>query len=275
MIQKQLKPIQKELLRFFKEFEPILKKNKIEYFACGGTMIGAVREKGFIPWDDDIDLFMTRPNYDKLLDLARKNGGKIGDFDVACGELENSLLPFCKIFDKRYKLNAKGVEGDEDYLFLDIFPLDAVPDDDAERAEYFAKIMKMRKAVAISRLTYRGLFDVSKNKLTYPVKVLIKLVNKCSGNDKKLLKKYLDLCKKYQSQFGKTKWTNSNVWGKGEIENIHTDNMSIKKFPFEDIKINVFADYDYYLTNDYGDYMKRPEESERESHDIEIVKENK
>ena len=270
---KELKPIQKELLRFFKEILPLFEKNGIEYYACGGTMIGAVREKGFIPWDDDIDLFMTRPNYEKLMDVARKNGGKLGRFDVACGEIENSLLPFCKIFDKKYPLNAKGVEGDEDYLFLDVFPLDAVPDDDEERKEYLAEIQKKRKTVAISRLTYKGLFDVTKNKLVFPIKAAIKFKNKVSGNDKKILKEYLDFCKKYE--FGKTKWTNSNVWGKGEIENIHTDNMKPKKFPFEDMKINVFADYDFYLTNDYGDYMKRPEETEREAHDIEIIKEEK
>ena len=167
---KELKPIQKELLRFLKEVLPLFSKNGIEYFACGGTMIGAVREKGFIPWDDDIDLFMTRPNYDKLMEIAKKNGGKLGEFDVACGELGNSLLPFCKIFDKRYPLNAKGVEGDEDYLFLDIFPLDAVPDDDNERKEYLNEIQRKRKTVAISRLTYKGLFDVTKNKIIFPCK---------------------------------------------------------------------------------------------------------
>jgi len=75
-MKKELKPIQKELLRFFKELIPLLEENKIDYFACGGTMIGAVREKGFIPWDDDIDLFMTRPNYDKLMEVARKNNNK-------------------------------------------------------------------------------------------------------------------------------------------------------------------------------------------------------
>ena len=55
MANKTLKPIQKELLRFLKELQVLLDDNNIDYFACGGTMIGAVREKGFIPWDDDID----------------------------------------------------------------------------------------------------------------------------------------------------------------------------------------------------------------------------
>ncbi|MBR1801841.1 LicD family protein [Candidatus Saccharibacteria bacterium] len=273
MAKKELKPIQKELLRLFKEVVPLFEKNGIEYFACGGTMIGAVREKGFIPWDDDIDLFMTRPNYDKLMDIARKNNGKIGEFDVACGEINNSLLPFCKIFDKRYKLNAKGVEGDEDYLFLDIFPLDAVPDDENERKEFFDEIEKKRKIVAISRLTYKGLFDVTKNKIIFPVKAIIKFKNQLLGKDKKLLEEYLEFCKKYPFESGKCYW--GNTWGKIFDVDVTKDDVKTLKKPFEDTKINVMKGYDKYLTAVFGDYMKRPEESEQDAHEIKIIKEEK
>lgn len=271
MSQKQLKPIQKELLRFFKEFKTILDENKIEYVACGGTMIGAVREKGFIPWDDDIDLFMTRPNYDKLMDLARKNDGKINGFDVACGELNNSLLPFCKVFDKRYRLNAKGVEGDEDYLFLDIFPLDAVPDNIDERKAYYKEIEKRRKRVAVSRLTYKGLWDATKNKALFPVKVLVKIINKLYG-DKKILNDYIDFCTKYNNESCSCVW--DNTWGNMKYRiNLPKVDLDPIDMPFEDTKMRVMKGYDAYLTAIFGDYMKRPKVSERETHEIEIIKE--
>lgn len=268
---KKLRPIQKELLRFIKELIPILEKNKIDYFACGGTMIGAVREKGFIEWDDDIDLFMTRPNYDKLLDLARKNNGKLGSFDVACGELENSLLPFCKIFDKRYMLNDKGVEGDEDYLFIDIFPLDAVPEDINEEEAYFKEILKKRKLVGVGRIKYGYLFTITKNKLAVLPKMLLKVYVDIKG-PKKVLKEYLDLCKKYNKDYEKTNLLSSTVWGKGTKENITKDDTKTIKMPFEDIEIKVPKGYDTYLTSLFGDYMTPPKAQNRESHDIEIIK---
>ena len=270
MKKEKLSNIQQELLRLLKDTDKALKKYGISYYACGGTMIGAIREKGFVPWDDDIDLFMTRPEYEKLMEIARKNDNKIGEhLYVACGEIGNSLLPFCKIFDKRYALNDKGVEGDEDYLFIDIFPLDAVPDDAEERATFFKEVFKQRKLVTVSRIKYSYLWTISKNKLLFFPKVLVKTYVNLKGREK-VLRKYLDLCKKYE--FGTTTYTNSNIWGKGEKENIHTDKLKPIPFPFEDTKINVFEDYDWYLTNDYGDYMTRPEHKDRETHEIEIIK---
>jgi lipopolysaccharide cholinephosphotransferase len=270
-MKKKLSPIQVELLRLFKEIRDLLEKNKIEYFACGGTLIGAVREKGFIPWDDDIDLFMTRPNYDKLLKLARKNNGKIGKFDVACSELDNSLLPFCKIFDKRYALNDKGVEGDENYLFIDIFPLDAIPEDRAEQAEYFAKIFKMRKLAGVSRIKYSYLWHITENKALFLPKVILKTYVNLRG-PKIYLRKYIELCKKYNQNYKRAKFVSSNVWGKGVIENFEKSELEIMTAKFEDTKINIPKGYDRYLTALYGDYMTPPKKSERETHDIEIIK---
>jgi lipopolysaccharide cholinephosphotransferase len=266
-----LKPIQKELLRLLKEVTPLLEENKIEYFACGGTMIGAVREKGFIPWDDDIDFFMTRKNYDKLIEVAKKNNGKLGEFDVACGELENSLLPFCKIFDKRYKLNAKGVEGDEDYLFIDIFPFDTIPEDLDERHTFYKGIEKRRRLVGISRLTFSGLNIETKNKLTLPVKYLLKIYTSIRG-PKKLLKNYLDFCKKYNGTKNRYAW--DITWGKLVDTNINVKDITpLLDMPFEDTKIKVMNNYDEYLTAVFGDYMTPPEAKDRETHGIEIVKE--
>lgn len=271
-MKKELKPIQKELLRLIKELKPLFDKYDIDYFACGGTMIGAVREKGFIPWDDDIDIFMARPDYDRLLEVARNNNGKIGKFDVACGELENSLLPFCKIFDKRYKLNAKGVEGDEDYLFIDVFPFDAIPDNEEERKNYYKLLQKKRKAVEISRLTFSGLNDVTKNKVALIPKYIIKVFINIT-NPKRYLRNYLSLCKKYDYNSSKYVW--GNTWGNIFDAKITKDDIKTKELPFEDTTIKVMVGYDKYLTAVFGDYMHPPKKSEQESHSINIVKEKK
>ena len=64
----ELKSIELEMLKFIDE---VCKKEGLRYFLCGGTLLGAVRHHGFIPWDDDIDIFMPRPDYEKLIELTK------------------------------------------------------------------------------------------------------------------------------------------------------------------------------------------------------------
>ena len=271
MKKKKLSPIQHELTLFLKELLPIFKKNNIDFFACGGTMIGAVREKGFIPWDDDIDLFMSRENYDKLLTLAKNNNFKLTDnYYVACGELENTLFPFCKIFDKRHKLNDKGIRGDENYLFIDIFPFDNITEDDEEEKRFFKKVLRKRKYNAISHYTYSYLCKITKNKILLLPKLLLKIALDIYG-PKRILRNYLKFCKKYSHT--KTSKVSSVVFGKGQIETLDKKDIEkTKLMPFEDIKIPVMTSYDKYLTNVYGDYMTPPKRQDRETHNIKIVK---
>ena len=265
----ELKPIQKELLRLFKDLSKLLEKNNISYLASGGTMLGSIREKGFIPWDDDMDLRMTRPEYDKLINYARKHNNMIGIFEVKCIELGNSLLPFCKIFDKRYKLNAKGVEGDEDYLFIDIFPIDGTPGSKEDREKFFKDIYKKRKKVGVSRLTFSGINITTKKKYLLPIKYLLKVYTLIRGQER-IVKEYVDFCKKYN--YNNSDLVCDTVWGDMEKELIEKDALKPIKKTFEDTEINIMVAYDRYLTNVYGDYMTRPKEGQYENHDIEIIK---
>ena len=72
-----LRKLQRELLEIYIEFDRICRAANIPYVMSGGTLLGAVRHKGFIPWDDDIDVFMPRPDYDRLMDIcARQDMGR-------------------------------------------------------------------------------------------------------------------------------------------------------------------------------------------------------
>ena len=86
--------IKTELLNSLREIDMFLKKNNIQYSIMSGTMLGCIRHGGFIPWDDDIDIGMLRPEYNKLLNLLRKNSNCLNEELFGVGiELENGQWP--------------------------------------------------------------------------------------------------------------------------------------------------------------------------------------
>ena len=119
---------EKEIL---KETVKFLDEHNLTYFITYGTLLGAVRHGGFIPWDDDIDLVMARPEYNKFVEYLKEHGNKIsGNLEVIGLELNNSDFPILKIINKNIRVNEK--DKADQYLWLDIFPLDATPKDNAK-----------------------------------------------------------------------------------------------------------------------------------------------
>lgn len=103
-----IKEIQKLELDILKEFHEFCIKHDLVYSLMGGTMLGAVRHEGFIPWDDDIDVSMPRPDYDKFIDLTRNNLSNI--YEVYSVETRKDYIhPFAKIVDNRTVLFEKNV----------------------------------------------------------------------------------------------------------------------------------------------------------------------
>lgn len=260
-----LSPIQEKLLGLLKEVEAELDKNEIEYVACGGTMLGAVRELGFIPWDDDIDLYIARPYYDKLLQVAKDHKFHLGKLYVASGELKNSRLPFCKIFDKDQKVSDQGVDGDEDYLYIDVFPLDGIPDNSIAQHEYAKKLEKMRKPVEMLRYTSEGLSHTTNNKFKLFLKRIARKHYQNQGSDK-YLDAFIDEVKKYPYENAKYIWTNS--WGPFYDVKLTKEDIKPVLMPFEDTTIKVMSGYDKFMSVQFGDYMKRPKV--KISHDLEL-----
>lgn len=122
----EIKQIELNLLL---KLDEICKKYKLRYYLCGGTLLGAVRHKGFIPWDDDIDVLMPREDFEKLLRLEKaetRYGGK--DCFLKSG---NSIYPFIKLINTNTVLKEKYLS--EEFttgIWIDIFPLDGMPDDE-------------------------------------------------------------------------------------------------------------------------------------------------
>lgn len=113
-----------EVLKFI---DKICKKHNLVYFLMYGSLIGAIRDKGIIPWDDDIDVMMPRPDYDKLIKYCGEHEKELYPFKL----FENSLIPeyphpIARMSDMRYKIEFNN---EKDYgigLFVDIYPLDGI-----------------------------------------------------------------------------------------------------------------------------------------------------
>lgn len=126
-----VRKIQLMVLKLMLEFERICKKHNLTYYLAGGTILGAIRHGGFIPWDDDMDITMPRPDYDKFLKIAKKELSPEFKLDKDC-------VPFChnRIEYKDSRFDTAWRNGG---IFLDILALDGSPDDEKERRKHEAK----------------------------------------------------------------------------------------------------------------------------------------
>lgn len=250
-IDSKRKKVWQEELNMTEIVKEICDKYDINYSLNGGSLLGAVRHRGFIPWDDDIDIMMLRKDYEKFLSVAEKELKEpyfLQYYKTEKGyyyghaQIRNS---YTTAFIKNDKFNNFN-HG----IFIDIFPLDNIPDDLNVRKIYLNKISKFKKILSI--YTVRS----SDNYLKKLIKeVVFGIYWKIKNIDKELEKFEIE-CEKYNNV--KTKECGAisfiqdgvkydNSWFEDYIE---TD--------FEYLKLKIIKEYDSFLTRQYGDYMKIP-----------------
>ncbi|SCY04141.1 lipopolysaccharide cholinephosphotransferase [Lachnospiraceae bacterium XBB2008] len=131
LVSTKIKKVWYTQLELFKEFKDFCQKYNLRFFADYGTLLGAVRHKGFIPWDDDMDFTMFRPDYQRMLELAPEYFQSTVYFQNYHSESGASLVyNFSRLRDERTTCLGKGLNetvNDHPGIFIDIFPLDAVP----------------------------------------------------------------------------------------------------------------------------------------------------
>ena len=128
----ELREIQLKELALLKEVKRICKKYRLRYFLCGGTLLGAVRHQGFIPWDDDIDIMMPREDYEQFIRMASEEWQ---DYYYT-----NSARPDCitHVVDKKTTIiRTNCMKERRENLCIDIFPLDGMPKSAVGRIIYF------------------------------------------------------------------------------------------------------------------------------------------
>lgn len=133
------------MLSIMDAIDEICKENGITYFITAGTLLGAVRHKGFIPWDDDIDIVLFRDDYDKLLSIL-KSQNKFSWLGIVGPDKKKYYYPFAKAVDNR--TIAKQEDNTSEYgIWVDIFPLNAFPDSLKEQKIFMRNCQNLRAMI--------------------------------------------------------------------------------------------------------------------------------
>ena len=247
-----LREIQLEELNLLKKTVQYFHENNIRYFLDGGTLLGAIRHKGFIPWDDDIDIGVPRPDFEKFIELIKRDN----KLDVTYSELHNSPFPFAKVINKNILLeNSHDVESN--YLWIDIFPFDGAS---SNRNKFKIQRLKILFLTTMIHIKYWKIALRKKAFFKDLIKILLKPIS-FFINPKNLI----NLAIKYD--FDTAEKAGNIVWGRGFPSIV--EKTSFDKYidvEFEGIKFKTIKNYDKYLSNLYGDYMKIPEEQDRVTH---------
>ena len=135
-----IRPLQLHLQENLKVLDEVFRSHGLRYFLVSGTMLGAVRHKGFIPWDDDVDLGMPRDDYERLIANSKE---WLPDYlEFICAEKDSNYpLPFGKIQDSRTTLIEKTYRDYVGGVYIDIFPLDGVSSSKVKRTCHFKKFL--------------------------------------------------------------------------------------------------------------------------------------
>lgn len=249
-----IEDIHQRILKIAEVFDRICSKHGIPYYMLGGSMLGAIRHKGFIPWDDDMDFGVPYEYYKKLTNILENELPE----GMRCCTFENCkavVYPFLKIEDAmtciddpRLKIPLNEKLG----INIDVFPLFSC-DKNSKDAAHARKLLRLQtmlfvdsteggKIKSLIKQTLRVITPFGKEYL--PQKMLSVLSKMKQGDD-------------MANVFGR--------WGIKESANKEWYGNSIR-YDFEHLKLCGFKEYDLYLTQMYGDYMQLPPESQQVAH---------
>lgn len=248
----EIKAIQLDILKKVADF---CDQYRITYFLAFGTLIGAIRHKGYIPWDDDIDIAMPRPDYDKFISLFNDRKDQIQVISI-----ENNKhygFSFAKVHDTRTIINETQYKQDNFGVYIDIFPIDGIKDKrQIYRLRKINKCLHTKKANFTQRKFSKKIINALGKILLLPFSThyILSIIDKISR----------------QCPFGSTPKSGcicDSVVGERAIVNTEFFSDSLM-WEFEGQLFKIPIGYDPWLRSIYGDYMQLPPEEKRKTHHV-------
>lgn len=263
-----LRELQLFSLEILKDVHNFCESNKIKYSLYAGTLLGAIRHNGFIPWDDDIDIIMPRPDYNRFCNEYKSN-----EFEIINYDKDRSFsLAYSRVCDKKrtiyktlFPCNKSGMG-----VWIDVFPADGFPKDEKLIPSFYNKAL----AIELKKTALRiGLEKISFHTTPTSKTIYQKLRHNLNRIGKKTIlflhgwqnpyvKKQTELCNSYN--YGVTPyWGSLTDMFKQIVYHPSSDFQICTLHTFEDSEFYVFNGYDAVLKRLYGDYMTPPPPDKR------------
>lgn len=252
MVELTLNEIKLREVQLLKEIKNICEKHNLRYFLTAGTLIGAIRHKGFIPWDDDIDIVMPRKDYDSFLKIYKNeyNNNNLYSFEMD----KKYGYMYAKLCDKDTILYHNQDECIKELgALVDIFPMDGMGNTKKEAIKHFKKI---RPYLVLNNLYRKKPYYKAIKWYKAPLKYFIHKFSRILN------------IKSIRTRINNSSWTYDfetsefvgNLAHRYELKNIfpHWVYDKALKVDFEGEKFNIPVGYDYILKQVYGDYMTPP-----------------
>lgn len=248
--------VKRALFELLCRFDSFAQTQGLRYTLLGGTLLGAVRHRGFIPWDDDVDVGMPRPDYERLLELS--NLVPSGTALVTMNDA--SPRPFTKFVNVDILCQEQGIHETE-CLWVDVFPLDGMPDDDQACMDQLHRELQLKINAARRRDVEGGVA------WKRPIKAVARPVLNAIASPVSIYRKMDKIAQEYP--FGTTRRCRDVIWGESPTAYYLTDDFDhLARLEFCGREFPAVAHWDETLKSVYGDYMTLPPQSQRVNHGL-------
>lgn len=273
----KLSNLQKKEYEILTRIDKFCSEREIKYSLCLGTLLGAVRHKSFIPWDDDIDILMKRNYFDKFDALL--NSGQFDDKPYYYQSNKTQKFypsEMTKVRTKEMRVWEDVAKTQSDYYgpWVDVFPYDNIPDDTKLRVKqfnrvhkynrilyYFLLIKENKKDKGLKRLFKKSVRII--NEILYPLYIFVPYI---FNKRHKEMTKYNDINTNDAGNLGYMFHKNFESYSREIIPNNCLNDLI--PHLFVDKKFPIPRNYDQVLTHSYGEYMKMPKKEDRTNHNL-------